>query len=168
LLSAMGIRTMFSGISSIDYYCHMNSKFHLCWMLGNGLCSGLSAETINSGQPDSDAVCGYHVRIKDVLVLDLEPLRNHPETAQDFVVEHAGEFRLADAEPEEIRTRSRASKDPDSVIRGARKLGVERGCDLVLVLKTGPYFGRQRGKNAKIRDQGYAFVVMGQRTTGKP
>jgi hypothetical protein len=105
--------------------------------------------------------------MKDVLVLDLQSLRRHPEMAEDFVVEQAGSYRLFDTTPEVIRTRSRASKDPDSVIRSARKLGVKRGCDLVLVLKTGPYFGRQRGRNARIKDQGYAFVVVGQRIAGK-
>jgi len=145
----------------------MNRKIQLGWILGICLCSGLSAETINSGQPDSDAPCGQNVRMKDVLVLDLQSLRYQPEMAQEFVFEHAGEFRLVTTKPEVILTRSRASKDPDSVIRGARKLGVKRGCDLVVVLKTGPYFGRQRGRNARIRDQGYAFVVMGQRTASE-
>ncbi len=98
------------------------------------------------------------------MVLDLEHLRGQPEMAQDFVVERAGEFRLLTTDLEEIRTRSRPSRDPDSVIRRARKLGAEHGCDLVLVLKTGPYFGRQRGLRARIKEHGYAFVVMGQRT----
>jgi hypothetical protein len=167
LLIAAGFRAMFSGISSFDYYCHMNRKIQLGWILGIGLCSGLSAQTINSGLPGSDAPCGQNVRMKDVLVLDLQPLRRQPEKAQEYVDERAGEFRLADTKPEVIKTRSRFSKDPDSVFRGARKLGVKNGCDLVLVLKTGPYLGRQRGRNPRIRDQGYAFVVMGQRTEGK-
>jgi hypothetical protein len=45
------------------------------------------------------------------------------------------------------------------MIRRARKLGAEHGCDLVLVLKTGPYFGRQRSMRARIKEHGYAFVV---------
>ncbi len=113
-------------------------------------------------------MCGQKIRVKDVLVLDLEPLRRHPEMAQDFVVERAGEFRLLTTRLEEIRTRSRPSRDPDSVIRRARKLGAEHGCDLVLVLKTGPYFGRQRSMRSRIKEQGYAFVVIGQRISDKP
>jgi hypothetical protein len=72
--------------------------------------------------------------------------------AQEFVVERAGEFRLLTTKLEEIRTRSRPSRDPDSMIRRARKLGAEHGCDLVLVLKTGPYFGRQRSMRARIKE----------------
>lgn len=79
------------------------------------------------------------------------------------MVERAGEFRLLTTEIEEIRTRTRPSRDPDGVIRRAQKLGAKHGCDLVLLLKTGPYFGRQRGPRARIRDHGYAFVVMGER-----
>jgi len=146
----------------------MSRKIHLGWILGTVLCSGLSAETVQSGEASSDAECGQRIRMKDVLVLDLEHLRSHPDMAQDFVVKRAGEFRLLTTELEEIRTRSRPSRDPDSLIRRARKLGAEHGCDLVLVLKTGPYFGRQRNLNARIKEQGYAFVVMGQRIADKP
>jgi len=127
------------------------------------LCSGLSAETIGADPAGPDSGCGQKINMRDVLVLDLEHLRNQPEMAQDFVVEHAGEFMLLTTELEEIKTRSRPSRDPDSVIRRARKLGAEHGCDLVLVLKTGPYFGRQRSLRARIKEHGYAFVVMGQR-----
>jgi len=138
----------------------MRRTLHLGWVLGALLSSGLSAEVAKA---DPDSECGRKIRARDVLVLDLEHLRPHPEMAQEFVVERAGEFRLLTIELEEIRTRSRPSRDPDSVIRRARKLGAEHGCDLVLVLKTGPYFGRQRGMNARIKEHGYAFVVMGQR-----
>lgn len=96
------------------------------------------------------------------MVLDLESLQRHPELAQNFVTERVGEFRLVNTRPEEIRTRSRPSRDPESLVRRARKLGAKHGCDLVLVLKTGPYFGRQRSINARVKDRGYAFVVMGQ------
>jgi hypothetical protein len=75
---------------------------------------------------------------------------------------------LAYIKPEVIRIPSRPSRDPDSVIRKARKLGAKNGCDLVLVLKTGPYFGRQRNLNARMRELGYAFVVMGQRIADTP
>ena len=101
-----------------------------------------------------------------MLVLDVERFRADPVMAQQYVDERAGDFRLLKTRIEEIRTRSRPSKDPDSLIRQARKLGAEHGCDLVIVLKTGPYFGRQRGMNARIKDHGYAFVVMGQRIKG--
>ena len=138
----------------------MNTRIHLSWIFGIVLCFGLSAE---AAKTDPDSVCGRKINARDVFVLDLEAFRRRPEMAQEFVVENAGEFRLLTTDLEEIRTRSRPSRDPDSVVRRARKLGAEHGCDLVLVLKTGPYFGRQRGKNARIREHGYAFVVMGQR-----
>ena len=138
----------------------MNRRIHLSWIFGIVLCFGLSAE---AAKADPDSVCGRKINARDVFVLDLEAFRRRPEMAQEFVVENAGEFRLLTTDLEEIRTRSRPSRDPDSVVRRARKLGAEHGCDLVLVLKTGPYFGRQRGKNARIREHGYAFVVMGQR-----
>lgn len=135
---------------------------HLGWMLGTVLCYGLSADPVLAA-PDSE--CGRKINARDVLVLDLEHLRRYPDMAQEFVVEQAGEFRLLTTEIEEIRTRARPARDPDSVIRRARKLGAEHGCDLVLVLKTGPHFGRQRGKWGTIKEHGYAFVVLGQRVT---
>jgi hypothetical protein len=106
--------------------------------------------------------------MKDVLVLDLEPYRGHPELARAFVLERAGDFTLLSPEIEEVKTPSRPSKDPEGVIRNARKLGVERGCDLVLVLRAGNYFGKQRGPNARIRERGYAFVVVGERIAASP
>jgi len=130
------------------------------WILGIVLCCGLSADPVRAA-PDSE--CGRKINARDVLVLDLEHLRRHPEMAQEFVVERAGEFRLLTTEIEEIHTRVRPARDPESLIRRARKFGAEHGCDLVLVLKTGPYFGRQRGMNARIKDHGYALVVMGER-----
>jgi hypothetical protein len=122
----------------------MSRRIHLGWILGTVLCCGLSAGTVGADQKISATECGRKISPKDVLVLDLEHLRSRPEVAHDFVVERAGEYRLAYVEPEEIRTRSRPSRDPDGMTRKARKLGAEHGCDLVLVLKTGPYFGRQR------------------------
>ena len=143
----------------------MVNKIHLGLILGIGVCSGLSADTITNNRADSDVVCGQDVRMRDVLVLDLEPMRRDPDMAQDFVDKRAGEFRLINSDIEEIRTRSRPSKDPHGVVRSAQKLGVKHGCDLVLVLKTGPYLGRQRNwRSPRIKDQGYAFVVMGERT----
>jgi len=136
----------------------MSRRIHLGWMLSTLLCSGLLADTAVSE-------CGPRISVRDVLVLDLEPLRSRPERAQDFVVERAGDFELLATDLEEIRTRSRPSRDPDSVIRRARKLGAEHGCDLVLVLKTGPHLGRQRSMKARIKEHGYAFVVMGHRVT---
>ena len=142
----------------------MGNKIQLGLILGIGLCSGLSAETIKTDQADSDTVCGKDIRMRDVLVLDLEPMRRDPEMAQSFVDDRVGDFRLANSDIEEIRTRSRASKDPHGVVRSAQKLGVKHGCDLVLVLKTGPYLGRQRNwRSPRIKDHGYAFVVMGER-----
>ena len=144
----------------------MDSRVHLNWILGAFLCSALVAETAGADRPRADSRCGQKISMRDVLVLDLEHLRGQPDIAQDFVFDRAGEFRLLTTELEEIITRSRPSRDPESVIRRARKLGAEHGCDLVLVLKTGPYFGRQRGMRARIKEHGYAFVVMGQRTKG--
>jgi hypothetical protein len=145
----------------------MVNKIHLGLILGIGLCSGLSAETIKTDQADSDTVCGQDIRMHDVLVLDLEPMRRDPDIAQGYVDERAGEFRLVNSDIEEIRTRSRPSKDPHAVVRSAQKLGVKHGCDLVLVLKTGPYLGRQRNwRSPRIKDQGYVLVVMGERIAG--
>jgi len=144
----------------------MDNRVHLSWILGAFLLSALSAETASADRPRADSRCGQKISMRDVLVLDLEHLRSQPEMAQDFVVERAGKFKLLTTELDEIRTRSRPSRDPDSAIRRARKLGAEHGCDLVLVLKTGPYFGRQRNLRAGIKEHGYAFVVMGQRTKG--
>jgi hypothetical protein len=60
--------------------------------------------------------------------------------------------------------RSRPGKDPHAMFRQAQKLGERRGCDLVLILKTGPFFGKQRGWRMKrVKDKGYALVVVGQR-----
>ncbi len=147
----------------MNYNYHMNRIIHLGWILGLGLCSGLLAEPVESGQRYSDTKCGQAINKRDVLVLDLAPFRAHPDMAQEFVEEHAGQFVLVNTKPEVIIIPVRPSKDPYSVIRRAQKFGVKRGCDLVLVLKTGPYFGRQRGRNPRIKDHGYAFVVMGKR-----
>ena len=103
----------------MNYNYHMNRIIHLCWILGFGLCSGLSAEAIKSSQVNPEAGCGQDIRMKDVLVLDLEPFRGHPEMAQDFVDKYAGEFRLVYSEPEEIRTRSRPSKEVSSALSQA-------------------------------------------------
>ena len=138
------------------------TTLHLGWILGTLLCSGLSAET---AEANPDPECGQRISARDVLVLDVEHLRRHPESAQEFVVERAGEFRLLTTEPEEIRTRSRPSRDPGNLVRRAQKLAAKHGCDLVLVLKTGPYFGRQRSIKARIKEHGYALVVMGHRVT---
>lgn len=136
-------------------------------MLSIGVCAGLTPEAIASGDLDSDAVCGQTISSRDVLVLDLESMRFDPEKAQQFVFDQAGDFRLLSLEIEEIIIPTRPSKDPRAIIRGARKLGIRQGCDLVLVLKTGPYFGRHRGPNSRMKDRGYVWVVTGQRTTSR-
>ena len=143
----------------------MNIRVHLAWVCGIGFCSVLSAGTGMPSLDDMETVCAQRTRPSDVLVLNLEHLRFQPDEAQDFVVGNTGGYRLLDTRPEEIITRSRISKDPQRFTRKARKLGAKRGCNLVVVLKTGPYFGRQRNINgkARIRDQGYALVVMGER-----
>ena len=136
-------------------------------MLSIGLCAALTPEAIASSHTDSESVCGQMITKRDVLVLDLESMRHDPEKAQQYIIDQAGEFRLLSPEIEEIFTRSRPSKDPYSITRGAQKLGEKQGCDLVLVLKTGPYFGRQRGRNSRIKDRGYVWVVMGQRVSSR-
>lgn len=127
---------------------------------------GLLIAPGKAGAADPGAGCGGNVRAKDVLVLDLESFRGRPEAAQEYADERAGNFRLLKADIREIRTPVPPARDPQSLVRSARRLGVKSGCDLVLVLKTGPYFGRQRNMNARIRDRGYAFVALGQRTVG--
>jgi hypothetical protein len=142
----------------------MSGFTRLTWILGIGLCCGLQARASVAGQGQHEVACGASIRTREVLVLDLEHLRGQPEAAIERVSREAGQYRLASAEPEEFRMRYRASGNRDGVIRRAGKLGAQRGCDLVVLLKTGPYFGRQRGNNPRIRDGGYALVVMGQRT----
>ena len=141
----------------------MGSKIYLAGILSIGLCSGLCAESIESDQTQTDTPCGRDVNKWEVLVLDLEPFRREPQLAQEFVDKNAVQYRLIDTKPEVIITRSRVSKDPYAAVRRAQKYAVQHGCDLVLVLKTGPYLGRQRGRSPKVRDKGYAMVVMGQR-----
>ena len=142
----------------------MNSRFYLVWILGIGLWSGLSAEPNKPGHEFSSSKCGQDVHIRDVLVLDLESFQAHPGEAQEFVDRRAGDFILINTKPEVIITPQRPSMDPDGVFRRAQKYGAKKGCDLVLVLRTGPYFGRQRGWKSRPKDQGYAFVVLGHRT----
>jgi hypothetical protein len=116
----------------------------------------------------TDSVCGQELRPRDVLVLDLQQMTGKPELAHDFVVDQAGEYRLATPLIQEFRMPFRPSGNPEGVIRGARKLGVEKGCDLVLVLDTGPYLGRQRSWKARIKDHGFALVSVGQRVADTP
>ena len=142
----------------------MSSKFYPGLILATVLCSGLSADITNTGHVNSSTGCGQDISPRDVMVLDLEPISNDLEITQDYLFEHAGEYRLLTARPEEMIMRSSPQKDPHGMFRQAQKLGERRGCDLVLILKTGPYFGKQRGWRMKrIKDKGYAFVVVGQR-----
>jgi hypothetical protein len=143
----------------------MNRLLQMIWICGFGICCTLITPASAVGQGYEDSGCGPSIRHREVLVLDLEPLRGQPDAAIEWVSEAAGQYRLISTEPEEFRTRHRASRDREGVIRRAGKLGAQRGCDLVVLLKTGPYFGRQRGNNPRIRDGGYALVVMGQRFT---
>ena len=136
-----------------------NTHSGLIWTIG--LCFTLFA---TAGQTAPANGCGQDVGLRDVMVLDLEPFDNDLDTTQEYLFEHAGEYRLLNAKPEEIIMRSRPAKDPHGMFRQAQKLGERKGCDLVLILKTGPYFGKQRGWRMKrIKDKGYAFVVVGQR-----
>jgi hypothetical protein len=127
------------------------------------MCATLPAD------PESlETVCGQELRARDVLVLDLQPMVRTPDLAHEFVIEHAGDYRLADPLIQEFRMPFRPSGNPEGVARDARKLGVKKGCNLVLVLDTGPYLGKQRSWKARIKDHGYALVAVGQRTTGNP
>ena len=144
----------------------MNSRYHLSWILGIGLCSAVFAEADEPANVGIDTACAEETRVRDVLVLDLEPFLYQPELAEGFIEEQVGGYRLLSTNPEEMITPYRPSKDPHGVTRRAQKLGAKNGCDLVFVLKTGPYFGRQRNaRSPRIKDKGYAFVVMGQRAT---
>lgn len=123
-------------------------------------CSESMAENV----PDtSTEVCGLDIRARDVTVIDLQHLVRDHEAAQALVHEQVGDYRLAHPLLDEFKTRNRPSGDPDAVIRGARKLGEKKGCDVVMILATGPYLGRQRGRNSIPKDGGYVMVTMGQR-----
>jgi hypothetical protein len=118
---------------------------------------------IAANAPDSaPEACGLDIRARDVIVIDLRRLVNDPEKAQALVHEQVGDYRLAHPLIDEFRTAYRPSGDPDAVIRGARKLGEKKGCDLVMVLASGPYLGRQRSRKATPKDGGYVMVSMGQ------
>lgn len=156
--------------TNMVYDSSMIRRYHLVLLLfaGMGAWATLSAGDVHTAQKGSPAVCGEQLSPRDVLVLDVQQLSNHPEQAQKFVLDQAGEYRLAKPVIQELRLKSRPNMDPDAVTHRVRKLGVERGCDLVVVLKTGPYFGRQRGRNTKVKDQGYAMVSIGQRLADTP
>lgn len=124
---------------------------------------GCTVSMAESAPDTSTDVCGLDIRARDVTVIDLQHLVRDPETAQALVHEQVGDYRLAHPLIDEFRTRNRPSGDPDAVIRGARKLGEKKGCDLVMILATGPYLGRQRGRNSIPKDGGYVMVTMGQR-----
>lgn len=152
---------LFPGFKNVYYDEDMNWGTHTGLIWSIGLCLGLCVQTSQAAPANG---CGQPIRTRDVMVLDLEPFARDLETTQEYLLEHAGEYRLLDARPEEIFMRSRPGKDPHATFRQAQKLGKRKGCDLVLILKTGPYFGRQRGWRMKrIKDHGYAFVVVGQR-----
>lgn len=124
---------------------------------------GCTVSMAESAPDTSTDVCGLDIRARDVTVIDLQHLVRDPETAQALVHEQVGDYRLAHPLIDEFRTRNRPSGDPDAVIRGARKLGEKKGCDVVMILATGPYLGRQRGRNSIPKDGGYVMVTMGQR-----
>ncbi len=148
-------------LENVHYDDLMIRKAHLDLILSLGLFLALFIE---AGQAAPTTGCGQDVSTRDVMVLDLEPFGNDLEITQEYLLEHAGEYRLLDTRPEEMIMRSRPTKDPHGMFRQAQKLGERRGCDLVLILKTGPYFGKQRGwRMRKVKDKGYAFVVVGQR-----
>ena len=152
--------------TNMVYDFPMIRRIHGIFLLlaGMGFCIGLSAGNAFPGSEGRPAICGEQLSARDVLVLDVQHLSNQPEVAQQYVLDQAGEYRLAKPVIQEIRLKSRPTKDPDAVIHRSRRLGVDRGCDLVVVLKTGPYMGKQRGRNARMKDQGYVMLSIGQRT----
>lgn len=154
-------RKYFPGFGYVDYDEDMNWKIHAALIWGFGLYLALMSE---AGQAAPVSGCGQDVGMRDVMVLDLEPFGRDPETTEEYLLEYAGQYRLLNARIEEIFMRSRPAKDPHAMFRRAQKLGEKRGCDLVLILKTGPYLGKQRGWRMKrVKDHGYAFVVVGER-----
>lgn len=133
-------------------------------LAGMGICTTLLTVNAYSTPVDRAAICGEKLSARDVLVLDVQHLGDQPEQAQQYLLEQAGEYRLAKPIIQEIILQSRPAKDPDAVTHRVRKLGMQRGCDLAVILKTGPYMGRQRGRKAMVKDKGYAMVSIGQRT----
>lgn len=142
--------------------------FRRNYLPGVAIAAGI-ALTAMAAEDDAPApLCGQDLSSRDVLVLDVQHFLTDPDLADDYVIERAGNYRLADPLIDEVRMPFRPAVDPDGVIRVARKHGVKEGCDLVLILKTGPYFGRQRGRKARVKDHGYAFVATGQRVAVSP
>ena len=90
------------------------------------------------------------------------------DLADEFVLEQAGEYRLAKPLIQEYRMPFRPSGNPEGVAREARNMGVRKGCDLVLVLDTGPWLGKQRSWKSRMKDHGYALVSIGQRIAVEP
>lgn len=148
----------------------MIRRLHRVFLLGTSLwfCTALPAETADPAPEIPATPCGQHLRAQDVLVLDLRPLARAPERAEEFVIEQAGSYRLVKPVIQEFRMPFRPATNPEGVIKRARQLGVKEGCDLVLVLDTGPYLGRQRSWKARIKDHGYALVSVGQRVARNP
>jgi hypothetical protein len=135
---------------------------------GMGMYTALPAETVSPAPKVTSTLCGQELQARDVLVLDLRRLGRDPEQAEAFVLEQAGEYRLTKPLIQEFRMPFRPSGNPEGVTRGARKLGLKKGCDLVLLLDSGPYLGRQRSWKARIKDHGYALVSVGQRVADSP
>ena len=133
-----------------------------------GMYTALPAETGSPAHEVTSSVCGQELQARDVLVLDLRHLARDPEQAEAFVLEQAGDYRLTKPLIQEFRMPFRPSGNPEGVTRGARKLGVKKGCDLVLLLDSGPYLGRQRSWKTRIKDHGYALVSVGQRVADSP
>ena len=133
-----------------------------------GMYTALPAETGSPAHEVTSSVCGQELQARDVLVLDLRHLARDPEQAEAIVLEQAGDYRLTKPLIQEFRMPFRPSGNPEGVTRGARKLGVKKGCDLVLLLDSGPYLGKQRSWKAKIKDHGYALVSVGQRVADSP
>ena len=139
-------------------------------LLGAGMsvCAALPAEMSDSAPERLSTVCDQELRARDVLVLDLRHMVRTPDLANEFVLEQAGEYRLAKPLIQEYRMPFRPSGNPEGVAREARKMGARKGCDLVLVLDTGPWLGKQRSWKSRMKDHGYALVSIGQRIALEP
>jgi hypothetical protein len=149
----------------MSYDSSMIRRISRTCLLGTAttVCAAFSVGIADTAPSEFAEVCGQELQTRDVLVLDLQHLYTTPDLADDFVLERAGDYVLANPLIDEFRMPFRPAVDPDGVIRAARKYGVKKGCDLVLILKTGPYLGKQRGRSARVKDHGYAFVAAGQR-----
>ena len=89
------------------------------------MAAGMTLTATSAGSNKSQpAVCGLDLSPRDVFVLDVQHLLSDPEQSNDYVIERAGNYVLANPLIDEFRMPFRPPVDPDGVIRVARKFGV--------------------------------------------